>query len=106
MPDKGMTSRDTMDDLLLVVMLVVIGFITAGALVAVALSKRGKEANDVGTDYRAQFILGLSLIPVGIVGIVAIHIGFVGILGLGVALMAMGLAKRDEWKCQEARDKA
>ena len=50
------------------------------------------------TDYRVFFIVGTSLIAMGISLMSAVGPAFIKIiLGGGVAFMAIGLANRDKW---------
>jgi hypothetical protein len=48
------------------------------------------------TDHRPFFILGCSLITVGISLISAVGPAFLGFLGAGVVFMAIGLADKDK----------
>lgn len=50
------------------------------------------------TDYRVFFILGCSLIAVGISLMSAVGPAFLGFLGSGVVFMIIGLANRDKWE--------
>ena len=57
-----------------------------------------KEMNNKKpTDYRDFFILGISLIEVGVSLISAVGLASVGFLGCGVVFMAIGLSNRDKW---------
>ena len=50
------------------------------------------------TDYRAFFILGCSLIAVGVSLMSSIGSAFVAFLGCGVVFMLIGLTNRDKWE--------
>jgi len=58
-----------------------------------------KEMKDEKTtDYRGFFILGTSLIAVGISLMSAVGPAFICFLGCGVVFMAIGLADKDKWR--------
>ena len=69
-----------------------------GLLTALAVYKKRRKTEEVKPDYRAFFVLGISLLPMGAVLTVAISPGFIGIAGLGAAYLAIGLANRSKWK--------
>jgi hypothetical protein len=48
-------------------------------------------------NYLSLFILGVSLLTVGILFTYAINLAFVSIMASGLLLMVIGLSKRDEW---------
>ena len=50
------------------------------------------------TDYRPFFILGISLISMGISLMSAVGPVFISFLGCGVVFMMIGLANRDKWE--------
>jgi ABC-type multidrug transport system permease subunit len=57
-----------------------------------------KEMKDVKpTDYRGFFIIGISLIAVGISLMSEFVPAFLGFLGCGVVFMAIGLTNKDKW---------
>lgn len=79
----------------------IIGIITViilalGILVAVIALKRKKEGKYPEPDYRAFFIFGICLLPMGIVFITTVNHGFIGFTGLGAIYMIIGLAHRDK----------
>ena len=49
------------------------------------------------TDYRGFFILGISLIGVGISLLSAVGPAFLSFLGCGVVFMAIGQTNKDRW---------
>ena len=81
--------------------LIVIGIIIAGAIL-----KRNKEGKQQETNYRAFFIMGIALLPVGIALIVlsftsdiSITIG-IPFFVISVTYIAIGLGNRDKWAKQ------
>jgi len=50
------------------------------------------------TDYRAFFILGTSLVAIGISLMSLIGSAFIALLGCGVVFMIIGLTNGDKWK--------
>ena len=73
------------------IVMIVAGLLTLGLLVVFVVAQRGKEG-PLEPDYRVLFILGVTWVPVGIAT------DNVGLWGMGVALLAVGLAHRDQWK--------
>ena len=57
-----------------------------------------KEMNDEKpTDHSPFFILGISLIAVGISQISAVGPAFISFIGFGVVFMAIGMINRNKW---------
>jgi len=56
------------------------------------MSKKNKEVN-----YLSLFLLGISLVSVGLIFTAAINPAFIFIMASGLGLMAIGLANRDKW---------
>ena len=48
-------------------------------------------------NYKGIFVAGCALMAAGVVFLITIPFIGVSILGAGIALMAIGLAKRDDW---------
>ena len=79
-----------------IIVLIMLGLLIL--VVAVAM-KRRKEGKYPEPDYRAFFVLGICLLPMGVVFVTAINNpGFIGFIGLGAFFMILGLANRDKWK--------
>jgi hypothetical protein len=53
---------------------------------------------DNKTNYLVFFILGTSLLSLGVTLMAAIGPAFVSFIGAGIAFMAIGLANRDKWE--------
>jgi hypothetical protein len=60
--------------------------------------KKKKEGKYVEPDYRAFFIFGICLLPMGTVFMTTVNPGFIGFFGLGIIYMIIGLSHRDKWK--------
>jgi len=60
------------------------------------MSKENKEVN-----YLSLFLLGISLVSVGLIFAAAINPAFIFIMASGLGLMAIGLSKRDKWSGQK-----
>jgi len=56
------------------------------------MNKKNKEIN-----YLSLFLLGCTLLSVGVVFTVVINPAFISIMASGICLIAIGLAKRDKW---------
>jgi len=81
----------------------IIGIITLimialGVLVVLITIKRKKEGKYPEPDYRAFFIIGICVLPMGVVFVTTLNPGFMGFIGLGAFFMILGLAHRDKWK--------
>ena len=63
-----------------------------------ALNEKNKEIN-----YLSLFLLGISLVSVGLIFTVAINPAFIFIMASGLGLMAIGLANRDKWSTTDKR---
>ena len=57
--------------------------------------------DDKSTDYRVFFILGCSLIAIGISLMSSISSAFVALLGFGIVFMVIGLTGRNKWEKSE-----
>ena len=81
----------------LILMIVVVGIAVA---IAVRNRRRGIRRE---TNYRAFFIVGLCMFPLGIAGVVLYSIFNIPVvtampfLTLGIIYVAIGLGKRDTW---------
>ena len=62
------------------------------------MSKKNKEVN-----YLSLFLLGISLVSVGLIFTAAINPTFIFIMASGLGLMAIGLANRDKWSTTNKR---
>jgi len=56
------------------------------------MNKKNKEIN-----YLSLFLLGCSLLSVGVIFTAAINPALISIMASGICLIAIGLAKRDKW---------
>ena len=70
-----------------------VGILVLIGLIAVVVLKRSR-GEETEPDYRAFFIIGISLIPVGISS------DNFGLMGAGIVFMALGIANRSKWKEQ------
>jgi uncharacterized membrane protein YfcA len=78
--------------------------VVVGILVAFVAWRRRKEGKLAEPDYRAFFVMGIVLVPVGIVFMfifllsdIPFAIGM-PLLAMGLVYLAIGLANRDKWK--------
>ncbi len=62
------------------------------------MSKKNKEVN-----YQSLFLLGISLVSIGLIFTAAINPAFIFIMASGLGLMAIGLANRDKWSTTNKR---
>ena len=63
--------------------------------VVIAIYMKSKTRNEqMDTDYRVFFILGISLLPIGIAT------DNPGMWGIGAVFLLLGLANRDKWKAE------
>jgi len=56
------------------------------------MNKKNKEIN-----YLSLFLLGCSLLSVGVIFTCTINPVFISVMASGISLIAIGLAKRDKW---------
>ena len=87
-----------MSELFPIIAIITVIFLTLGILVVLIAIKMKKEGKYPEPDYRAFFILGICLLPMGIVFVTTVNPGFMGFTGLGAIYMIIGLAHRDKWK--------
>jgi hypothetical protein len=81
-----------MNNSLVLALIIGIGILTVLlALIAVYVMKK-KSGQQVEPDYRVIFILGISLLPIGIAT------DNPGMWGVGAVFLILGLANRDKWK--------
>ena len=60
--------------------------------------KKIKEGGYKEPDYRAFFIMGICLLPMGIIFMTTLNPGFIGFTCMGLWYMAFSLANREKWK--------
>ena len=87
-----------MSELFPIIVFITVIVLALGIIVLFIALKRKKEGKYPEPDYRAFFILGICLLPIGIVFISTVNPGFIGFTGLGLIYMIIGLAHRDKWK--------
>lgn len=73
-----------------VLLIVVIALLIVGLLVV--LFARYKKGEEISTDYRSLFIMGIIWLPAGIA------IGNYGLSAMGLAFMIAGGLNKDKWK--------
>ncbi len=87
-----------------IVIAIVAVLIVSGILVAWMALKRKKEGKQEEPNYRAFFIMGMFMTPVGIIGMTASFLTdisfFTGFpfFSIGVVYIAIGLGNQDKWK--------
>jgi hypothetical protein len=86
-----------MDEWPLVAVMLLIGFVLTGLLVALVVYRKKKGRADSAVDYRSLLALGLCLLPMGLVLSFVVSPGFIGIGGLGAVYVFLGLRNRDRW---------
>ena len=92
-----------MDSPIIIIMLAIGVLVLAGLIIAAVAWKKRRGLNAEKTDYRAFFIMGVVMVPLGIIGIVvtfATDIPFVvalPLLTIGLVYMALGLGNRATW---------
>ncbi len=86
-----------------IIIAIVAVLIVSGILVAWMAWKRKKEGKQEETNYRTFFIMGMFMIPIGIIGITAsfftdisFFLGF-PFFSIGVVYIAIGLGNRGKW---------
>ena len=83
--------------ILLTILLGLIAVIV-GVFVLFVMQKKKKEGTYKEPDYRAFFIMGICLLPMGIIFMTTLNPGFIGFTCMGLCYMVIGLANRDKWK--------
>jgi hypothetical protein len=95
---------DYMDSPFIIIVITIAVLIIAGVIVAVAAWRKRRELNEQQTDYRAFFIMGVVMLPLGIAGMIvaiATDISFVvamPLIAIGIVYMSLGLANRAGWR--------
>jgi len=88
-----------MSELFPIIVILTVIALALGIIVLVIALKKKKEGKYPEPDYRAFFILGTCLLPVGVpLWISTNNPGLLGISGLGAVYIIIGLAHRDKWK--------
>jgi hypothetical protein len=90
---------------IIVISLIVIAaiLVIVGVALAIVVAKRRREGKVQEVNYRAFYITGIIMLPLGLVWIaisIATDLSFVTgipLLGIGVVYIAIGLANRDKW---------
>ena len=82
----------------IICIIIMVIMLALGVLVVLITIKRKKEGKYPEPDYRAFFIIGICLLPMGVVFVTTLNPGFMGFIGLGTFFMILGLAHRDKWK--------
>lgn len=68
-------------------------------LTILLVKKNNMNGNNKDINYRAFFILGISLLPIGIFLIFVFrNTGFIGFMGLGGFYIVYSLVNKDKWK--------
>ena len=99
-----------MDSPFIIILVTIAVLVLAGVVVALVAWKKRQELNTQQTDYRAFFIMGLIMVPLGIAGIVAalamdisIVVAF-PLITIGIVYMALGWSNRAAWRKNEPPD--
>ena len=87
-----------MDTWPLVVLMLLVGFVLVGVLVTIVVIRRRRGREEAEVNYLAFFVMGLSLLPMGVVLSFVINPGFLGFIGLGAFYIVFGLSNKDKWK--------
>jgi hypothetical protein len=87
-----------MDTWPVVALMILVGFVLVGVLVALVVYRKRRSEEEVEVDYRAFFVLGLCLLPMGALFSFLLNPGLLGIMGLGAFYIFLGLSNRDKWK--------
>jgi len=80
------------------VVIILSALILLGMLAVIMIWKKMKDGTPLEIDYYAFFIVGISVLPLGIVLAVLINPGFIGLAGLGLIDIVIGLSHRDRWR--------
>jgi len=87
-----------MIDWILIIIGIITILVTVGILLTLIVWKKNKEGKYEEPDYQAFFVMGICLLPIGIIFMTTVSPAFIGFAGMGVCYMAIGLANRDKWK--------
>jgi hypothetical protein len=82
---------------IMVPMMVVIGMVSLGLLATVALVRMKAGADSRGM-YQPLFVLGICILPVGLVFSVTVSLAFIGLAGMGAIYLVIALSLSGEWK--------
>jgi len=83
------------------IIIALIAILILGIVLVLIAWKKIKEEGYKEPDYRAFFIMGICLLPIGIIFMTTLNPGFIGFTCMGLWYMAIGLANREKWKKKE-----
>ncbi|HIH00568.1 TPA: hypothetical protein HA259_00545, partial [Thermoplasmata archaeon] len=66
-----------------VALMILVGFVLVGVLVALVVYRKRRGEEEVEVDYRAFFVMGICLLAMGILFSLLFNPGLLGIVGLG-----------------------
>ena len=71
-------------------------------LAVIIIRKKMKDGTPLEIDYYVFFVVGISVLPLGIVLSIVVSPGFIGLAGLGLIDILIGLYHRDRWRRKRA----
>ena len=90
-----------MNGLILVLIVILALVLLVGIITTFFVLKKRKEGTYKEPDYRAFFVMGICLLPMGIIFMTTLNPGFIGFTCMGLFFIAIGLANREKWKKKE-----
>lgn len=90
-----------MNSWILITIFIGIIAIIIGIIIFLTFRKNQKAGVTREIDYRAFFIMGISLLPLGIIFATVINPALIGFIAIGGCYLAIGLANRDKWEKKE-----
>lgn len=82
---------------MLILVMLTIGMVVFGVLAVVA-SRRRREGPEDGRGYYALFVLGICILPTGLILAVTVSPALLGLVAMGSAYIAIGLTYRERWE--------
>jgi len=87
-----------MYELFPIIGIIIVIMIALGVFVVLFTIKRRKEGKYPEPDYRAFFIIGICVLPMGVVFVTTLNPGFIGFIGLGAFFIILSLTNLEKWK--------
>jgi hypothetical protein len=80
-----------------VVVIILSSLILLVILAVIIIRKKMKDGTPLEIDYYVFFVVGISVLPLGIVLSIVVSPGFIGLAGLGLIDILIGLFHREKW---------
>jgi uncharacterized membrane protein len=80
-----------------VIAIILSALILLGILAVIIIRTKMKDGTPLEIDYYVFFVVGISVLPLGIVLSIVVSPGFIGLAGVGLIDILIGLSHREKW---------